>query len=420
MPTDKTDSTTHATSATPTQAPAPAPIASKSYYAFFVVYMAMLSAFGSFVNDMYLPTLPAMMKAFHTSVTTTELGLTFGMIGLGAGEFFFGPATDKYGRKPIMVGALILFCIAAAVSTFSPTIYFFLWCRLVQGLGASAGYFLARTMPADLYAGRQLAKVMALVGAINGFAPATAPVIGGLVSRSIGWRGIFWILFAFCCALLAASFHLRETLPKSRRSQRSLLSTFGNYLILCRSRRFIIHVFLKGSALGVLFAYISAAPFIIQTHYGFSALDFGLFMGFNSLFVVTGSMVALRFPSLRRAAYAGAWILLGACLLQSAQLFLFDSVWVFEGCMLPMLFALGILFTAGNTLAMNDGRAYAGGASAIVGLVGYAFGAGASPLVGLGDIMHSTAYVFIVLAAITLVFAILSRRLPAETQTEHL
>lgn len=402
----------------PTSSPlSGAPIQSKSYYAFFVVYMAMLSAFGSFVNDMYLPTLPAMMKAFHTTVSTTELGLTFGMIGLGAGEFFFGPATDKYGRKPIMVGALILFCIAAAISTFSQTIHFFLWCRLVQGLGASAGYFLARTMPADLYAGRQLAKVMALVGAINGFAPATAPVVGGLVAKSIGWQGIFWILFAFSCALLVASFHLKETLPRPRRSKESLLATFGNYLILCRSRRFLIHVFLKGSALGVLFAYISAAPFIIQTHYGFSALDFGLIMGFNSLSVVAGSMIALRFRSLRGAAYTAAWILLGGSLLQSIQLFIFDSIWTFEGCMLPMLFGMGILFTAGNTLAMNDGRKYAGGASAIVGLVGYAFGAAASPLVGMGDIMHSTAYVFMALSVITLAFAIASRRLPVESQT---
>lgn len=98
--------------------------------------------------------------------------------------------SDKYGRNPILIGSLILFTIAAVVSVFSPTIHFFLVCRLFQGLGASGGYFLSRTIPADRYSGRQLARVMALIGAINGFAPASAPVLGGIISQppSLPWQ----------------------------------------------------------------------------------------------------------------------------------------------------------------------------------------------------------------------------------------
>lgn len=380
-------------------------------FIFFVGYMVALSAFGSFVNDMYLPTLPEMVRAFHTSVSTVQLGLTMGMVGLGVGELILGPVSDKYGRKPVMNAALAVFCLAAAISCFSPSIHFFIVCRLVQGLGASAGYFLARTIPADFYSGRQLGKVMALVGGINGFAPATAPVLGGFVAKSIGWQGVFWILCGFSAVLIVLSHWLQESLPKERRSQVSLLKTFGNYKYLLKNRPFIIHSLFKGSALGILFAYISSAPFIIQTHYGYSALDFGLFMGLNALFVVAGALLAMKFKSFTAASTTGAVILAAAVGAQVIELFFIDTFWAYELLNLPIIFALGLIFTSSNTMAMNDGRSYAGGASALLGVAGYIFGATVSPLVGLGDIMHSTAIAFIALTALTAIFAFLSARI---------
>lgn len=384
------------------------------YFIFLVIYLALLSAFGSFVNDMYLPTLPEMVSAFHCSIPTVQLGLTMGMIGLGFGELILGPMSDKYGRKPVLLAALIVFSIGAFGSVFSKTIQIFLFWRLIQGLGASGGYFLARTIPADLYAGRQLAKVMALIGAINGFAPASAPVIGGLVARSIGWKGIFWILFGFSVMLLILSPALKESLPASRRDKGSIWSAFGNFITLAKNKHFVIHVLLKGAALGVLFAYISSAPFIIQKHYGFSQLSFGLFMGVNALFVAVGAMCALKFKLLKEAAvFAGRALIIIA----GAQFFCYlfvDNVWVYEALNLPMLFALGMLFTVGNTLAMNEGRKFAGDASAFLGLAGYVFGAIVSPLVGLGDIERSTGIVILALSALTLVFAHLSKDLPAD------
>ncbi|MDE6843426.1 MAG: MFS transporter [Muribaculaceae bacterium] len=213
-----------------TQPHTPSTTPTGRYFVFLVIYLALLSAFGSFVNDMYLPTLPEMMKGFGCSISTVQLGLTMGMIGLGLGEIILGPLSDRFGRKPILVSTLIVFSIGAAASVYSPTIHVFLWWRLVQGLGASGGYFLARTIPADLYAGRQLAKVLALIGAINGFAPASAPVIGGLVARSVGWHGIFWILFGFSVLLLLLSPALKESLPPSRRVTGRFGTAFKNYI----------------------------------------------------------------------------------------------------------------------------------------------------------------------------------------------
>ncbi len=389
---------------------------SGGYYVFLIIYLVLLSAFGSFVNDMYLPTLPEMVRSFHTTRPVVQLGLTFGMIGLGVGELILGPLSDRFGRKPILIWALVVFCIGAFGSVWSKTIHVFLWWRLVQGLGASGGYFLARTIPADLYKGRALAKVMALVGAINGFAPASAPVIGGLVARSIGWQGIFWILFGFSAMLLLLTPAFKESLPKDRRVTGHFGAAFHNYVVLGKNKHFVVHVMLKAAALGVLFAYISSAPFIIQDHYGFSQLQFGLFMGFNAIFVAFGATTALHFKPLKRAALFGGRALVLIAAAQFACFYLVDNVWVYEALNLPMLFCLGMLFTVGNTLAMNEGRDCAGDASALIGLMGYVFGATVSPLVGLGDTMHSTAITIMVLSVVVLIFTRMTRVLPADLE----
>lgn len=387
---------------------------SGGYYWFVIIYLVLLSAFGSFVNDMYIPTLPVMCKAFQCSVSTCQLGLTFGMIGLGIGQMLFGPFSDRWGRKPILYIAMVVFAIGAFCSVWSHSIWEFIWWRLVQGLGASGGYFLARTIPADMYRGQDLAKVMALVGAINGFAPASAPVIGGFVSHAVGWKGIFWILFGFSIFLLILAPALKESLPKQRRVQGHFWIAFENYAYLVKNKRFMIHSLLKGAALGLVFAYVSAAPFIIQDHYHYTQLQFGLFMGFNAIFIALGATVALTFKPLKKAAVYGARALFVVVFGQAICLFLLDNVWVYEAWNVCMIFCVGMIFTVSNTLAMNEGRLYAGDASALLGFIGYVFGGAASPLVGIGDILHSTAIAQVVLAAMVLVFAHLAKVLPPE------
>lgn len=92
----------------------------KGYYWFLVSYLVILSALGSFVNDMYSPALPAMCRFFGCTVTTGQMGLTMGMIGLAIGQLVLGPVSDRYGRKPVLVGAVTLFIVAAVASVFSP------------------------------------------------------------------------------------------------------------------------------------------------------------------------------------------------------------------------------------------------------------------------------------------------------------
>lgn len=387
-------------------------------FIYLVLYLAGLSAFGSFVNDMYLPSLPSMMKYFGCTVSVVQLGLTTGMIGLAIGELFLGPFSDKYGRKPLLIVSLILFVIASTISIFSPTIKFFLVFRFFQGLGASGGYCLARSIPADIYGGRMLARTMAIIGAINGFAPASAPVFGGLISDRFTWRGVFVVLSIIGVILLGFTFKFKESLPPDRRSQGSIWRPFRNFIILLKNKAFLVHILLKGAALGMVFAYISAGPFIFETHFGFSQTVFGLFMGGNALLVAAGAMVALKFKVLKEAAYIGAIGLIFFTLVEAAIMYIWPHVFLaFELMLLPMLFCLGMIFTVGNTLAMNEGRAMAGDASALLGIVGYIFGAVVSPLVGQGNILHATAIALVSLSVVVLVFAILSKRLAPDLDT---
>lgn len=387
---------------------------SKSYYGFLILFLVLLSAVGSFVNDMYTPALPGMCRFFGCSIPLAQMGLTTGMIGLAIGQFILGPVSDKYGRKPVVIGATSLFVIAAVASLFSPSIHVFNICRFVQGLGASAGYLLAKTIPADVYSGRQLAKLMTLVGAINGFAPASSPVIGGILEDHLGWKSIFVFLAAFSVIIIVISFFMKESLPKARRSVLPLLRSFGGYKYLLKNKAFMIHTCLRGTILGVLFAYTSSSPFIVQNHYHFTAAGYGILVGVNSLFLVAGSMISLRFKPYKRSAFVGSIILAAGVILQTLALFFINNVWIYDLCMVIILFAVGMIISTANTLAMNEGRNRSGEASALLGVSGYIVGAIASPLVGMNNILHSTAYVNIVLAVLVVVFAIATKRLPAD------
>lgn len=381
------------------------------FYIFLVGYLVLISALGSFVNDMYTPSLPAMCRFFGCSVSIAQMGLTMGMIGLALGQLVLGPVSDRYGRLPVLYGSLALFVVAAVASVFSPSIHVFNLCRLFQGIGASGGYFLSRTIPADIYSGRGLARLMALIGAINGIAPASAPVLGGLVADAWTWKGVFIVLAAFAALVLIAGKWMKETLSPSLRAKGKWWDAFGGYKTLLKNPKFMTHVAFKGLALGMLFAYISAAPFILQKIYGLSQTQYGLVVGANAVFVAVGSMLALKFHPLKKSATVGAVILVAGVAGEAWCLWHVHSIWAFEAFAVIMLFGLGLIFSTTNTLAMNEGRSDAGNASSLLGIAGYIVGAVVSPLAGLGNILHSTAILFIVLAMLTATAAYLSYRI---------
>lgn len=365
---------------------------------FVLVLLGLLTAFGPFVTDMYLPTLPAMTDYFHTSPAMVQMGLTTSMIGLAAGQLLFGPLSDKYGRRTPLLAALWLFIGSTLLCIFATTIGQFVVLRLLQGIAGSGGIVISRSVATDRFAGRDLARMLALIGAVNGVAPVVAPIIGGTFTDSIGWQGIFCILLGLGCLLLAGSFRLRESLPAERRSDVAwgdILRGFGTAL---RNRRYRAYILQLGFAQGVLFAYIASSPFIVQAHYGFTAFQFSICFAVNAVAIGSAAACSIRFRHPEQSTRTGC---LGMILFAAAEalaLSLGCGFWVFEGLMFALLFAMGLTFTSSTALAMECVRENAGTGSALLGAVCFAFGGLVSPLVGMGDTLVSTGIVFVICA----------------------
>lgn len=251
-------------------------------------FLGLLSAFAPFVTDMYLPTLPSLETEFGTTVSMVQLGLTASMAGLALGQVFFGPMSDRSGRRRVLFFSLAVFCVATTLCVFATDIKFFLYMRLLQGLGASGGIVLSRSVATDLYSGRDLARMMAVIGAVNGVAPVTAPVIGGAVAAAAGWQGIFVVLLVIGLLLFVMNCIFRESLPREARVCDSLFALFGNYRPLLRNSFFMSYTLAFAMSQGVLFAYIAAAPFLVQHNFGFSEMEFSVVFGINALGIGSG------------------------------------------------------------------------------------------------------------------------------------
>ena len=382
---------------------------SRRYYVFLILFLGLLSAFGPFVTDMYLPTLPSMKEVFHTTTSIVQMGLTTSMLGLAIGQVFFGPLSDKYGRRSVLVIAMILYSVSTVISIFSPSIEFFNACRFFQGLGGAGGIVLSRSIATDCYTGKDLAKTLAIVGAVNGVAPVTAPVIGGLVAEWTGWQGIFWILFGLGLILLFMCLIFRESLAVDNRHKGSVISLLKGFPQLLKNKRFTILIIFFAFTSAVLFAYISSASFIIQNYFGYSELTFSLIFGINAVGIALGSALALRFRQLFSAALYGAIGITLAAFLQFAVHLIHDSFIFYESLTFLMLTFTGFIFTSTTTLAMDEGRSHIGVASAIGGASGFLFGGIVSPLVGLGNIMTSTTVILSLASLIALSAALYLR-----------
>lgn len=366
---------------------------------FILFFLGMLTAFGPFVTDMYLPSLPAMTAYFNTSISMVQTGLTFSMLGLAAGQLLFGPLSDKFGRRPPLIVSMILFVVATTACIFSPNIEIFVLLRFVQGIAASGGIVIARSIAADKFKGANLAKSLAVVGAINGIAPIAAPVTGGLIVRYTGWQGIFVILLLLGAALLALGLHFNESLSQPRRSKEKLSRSLLLFKPVLQNKKYLFYTLELAFALAILFAYIASSPFIIQTHYGFTPFAFSLFFAVNAVSIGFGAAASVRFKS-QHAALKISVIGINLCswgLLLSVPFQV--SIIGFEALLFILSFMLGMSFTISTTTAMDAARANAGTASALLGASGFLFGSFVSPLVGLGNIMLSTGIVLVVCAA---------------------
>lgn len=371
---------------------------------FIPATLGMLTAFGPFVTDFYLPVLPEMTGYFHTTPALASMSLTAGMIGLAAGQLFIGPLTDKYGRKRILVGSMLLFVVASLLCIFSGDIFMFNTMRVLQGLAGAGGIVIAKSMSADMYTGRELASFMALLGAINGIAPVCAPVVGGLMAGVTSWTGVFAVILAVGIVLMVCSMFLPETLQPANRIRKSVIKVYGNLFRVFRNSRFTLSVMAEMACFFMFFAYIASSPFIMQQVYHLSPLGYSLCFGLNALMIGVGAAMATRFRSQGTCLRFGGLGMLAGTLLLAFLLNTAMPLWIVMLAYIYTLICFGLMQPPLTSIALDSERDNAGAASAIFGASGFVAGALSSPLVGIGDITVTSGLVMACGAVVCLLF----------------
>ncbi|MFD9128740.1 Bcr/CflA family multidrug efflux MFS transporter [Kitasatospora sp. NPDC059571] len=352
-----------------------------------ILVLGALSAFGPLSLDMYLPAFPSIAADLGVRAADVQLTLTACLLGLALGQLVVGPISDSRGRRtPLLIG---LGCYAAVslACAFAPSAGVLTGLRFAQGLAGAAGIVISRAVVRDLYDGVEAARFFSLLMLVNGLAPILAPVLGSELLRFADWRAVFAVLTVIGAALLAAAaLALPESLPPARRSAGGLARSVRSFGGLLRDRRFMGHALSAGAVFAAMFAYISGSSFVLQQVYGLSAQQFGLVFGGNALgLVLLGQLNARllrdRAPGtlLRAGLVLSAAGAAGLVLAVTAGL----GLWAVCASLVPVVGAVGFVMPNATALALS-GQAQAGTASALLGLLQFAFGALAAPLVGLG------------------------------------
>ena len=370
---------------------------------FLLLFLATLAAFGPFVTDFYLPTLPEQTTDFHTSPAMVQLGLSNIMWGLAAGQLLVGPISDRRGRKKPLFWCLVLFAVTTAVAAAATEIHVFLVMRFFEGLGAAGAIVLSRSIAADRYTGRELGSFMGVMGAIQGIAPITAPMLGALIADAAGWRGIFWILFGTGVVLAFITlFVFVETLPRSRinsverssnGTQRESIRESSAKLIA--DPVFCGIVFQQLLASGILFGHISSSPFIFRGHFDLSPELYGLTFGLLALGITAGAVGML------------------VCAVFVAVCFITNlSLWAVLPFYFLLMAFLGLTRPAAMTAALTLHRQRAGFAAAVIGSVGFVGGGLVAPLTAIGEVTRTASIIFVVCGVLLVLISFwLNRRM---------
>lgn len=373
---------------------------------YILLMVGIVSAFGPFVTDFYLPSFPSLMAYFCTTASRVQLSLTFSMIGLAVGQLLIGPFSDKYGRKKPLIASLVVFCLSTLGCLYSNNIHTFIIFRLLQGLAGAGGVVISKSIATDLYEGRQLAGFYSMLSAVQGIAPICAPVLGGFLMAVTDWKGIFWVLLAIGILLIVCLLFFVESLDKDNRLKGGILSTFALYKPVVGNTLFMRYVLVQAFAMGVMFSYISASPFIFQVHFGSSPQVYGLCFGMNAIAIMMGSLLVGKARNAKKALQLGCMCFAVASLFVGMALIHGNSIYLVEAALFLLLFFLGMILPTSTTLALDMERQNSGVASALLGFLMFVFGGVLSPITGMGNMIYTTSAIIVICSFATLYYSI--------------
>jgi DHA1 family bicyclomycin/chloramphenicol resistance-like MFS transporter len=377
----------------PAPAPAPAPPLDGRTRAGLLITLILgsLSALPALSMDLYLPALPEVGDALHTSASSVQLTLTTCLLGLALGQLIVGPMSDQLGRRRPLIVGMFCYVVASAACAVAPGIEALTAFRLIQGLAGAAGIVIARAVVRDLFDGLAMARFFSTLMLISGLAPILAPVFGGQLLRVTDWRGLFVVLAVLGLVLVLIVMRwLPETLPPAKRHAGGIGSALRTMGGLFRDRVFTGYLLTGSLTFAALFAYVAASPFVVQEIYGASAQAFSVLFMTNAIGLVAVSQINGKIlvgrVSLDRVMAVGLIVIV----LAAVALLLMTSGVFGEAGLLPVAAGLFVLMSAmalvlpnTNSQALSRTPHAAGSASALLGAAAFFVGAIASPLVGV-------------------------------------
>jgi DHA1 family bicyclomycin/chloramphenicol resistance-like MFS transporter len=235
-------------------------------YRMLTVVLACLGMAGALAIDTYLPSMPTIGREFGVGPVAVQQTLSVFLFCFAFMMLFYGTLSDSFGRRRVILVALVLYTIGSVGAAFAPTFGWLLACRALQGLSAGAGSVIGQAIVQDRLKGAEAQKMMSNIMMVFGLAPAIAPILGGWLHVHFGWRSTFWFLAAFGTLLVVLTLRLLpESLPADKRQPFHPGTIFANYVKVLRHPQFLLLSLSVGLAFGGLSLYIgSAANFVME------------------------------------------------------------------------------------------------------------------------------------------------------------
>ncbi len=359
-------------------------------------YIALLVALGSFgplTMSIYTPVMPSVGHDLVSSPDSVKLTLTTYMLGFAVGQLFYGPLSDRYGRRPVLIGGLLFFTVTTFACSFASSIGDLIVLRILQGLGAASGSVLGRALTRDAYTFKEMPLVMSWISLGQNIAPSLAPTVGGFLGEWLSWRATFWFVGGFGTILLVvATLGLGET--NKYRSDRvdlgSLLRGSGEML---RDRRFLGHILPLGFAFALNFGMLAGVPFILQESLGFSPKEFGLIVllsvgGFTAGTFVNNRLIGRVAPT-TVIRFSGWFHIAALAVMAALSLSAIVTWWAIVGPHMLLSFGTGLMVANANAGAVGMYPKLAGTASSLAGLAQMGMGAMGTVTVAILSVIGS-------------------------------
>ncbi|MTC59300.1 Bcr/CflA family multidrug efflux MFS transporter [Providencia rustigianii] len=268
----------------------------RSSYLGLILILGLLSMLMPLAIDMYLPSFPAMTGYFNVDEGHIQMTLNSYIFGFAIGQLFYGPMADSLGRKPVILGGVIVFAFASAACAVAESIDVFIWLRFLHGFAAAAASVVINALMRDMFTRDEFSRSMSFVVLVMTIAPLLAPILGGEMMRWFSWHAIFWsIAIAAVIAVVLVSCFIRETLPAEKRQTFHIGTTLRQFATLFRARQVLFYILASSFSFAGMFSFLNAGSFVYIDLNGVSPQHFGYYFGFNIIFLFIMTTINSRF-----------------------------------------------------------------------------------------------------------------------------